>query len=135
MDDQLRSLINDYQVAVAQAIAVLEDNGICERPLSRTNWVTNGMINKGTLGADGFYQKRGYGCLVDYQGLTIDFEFGEQGEADGFDIPKLNNFLEFNGRKHPLGKNNALSAAFKQAIQEKSIVGADTSLYYLKPST
>ena len=132
MDDRLRSLINDYQVAVSQVVAALVDHAVCERPLSRTNWVTNGMAIKGSFGNGDSYQKRGYGCLVDYQDLTVDFEFGEEGQSDGFDIPKLQNFLDLNGRKHPLGESADLHAAFKQAIQEKSITGSETTLYYLK---
>lgn len=132
MDSRLESLIDAYLVAVAQVVAALVDYGVCERPLSRTNWITNGMDIKGNLGTTGSYQKRGYGCLVDYQGLVIDFEFGEQGESDGFDSAKLLSYLDLNGRKNPFENTTALGVAFKQAIQEKSIVGTPTGLYYLK---
>lgn len=132
MDNKLESLIDDYLVAVAQVVAALVDYGVCERPLSRTNWITNGMDIKGELGNAGTYQKRGYGCIVDYQGLVIDFEFGEQGESDGFDIAKLISYLDLNGRKNPFSTPKALNAAFKEAILEQSITGAENSLYYLK---
>ncbi len=131
MDSRLRNLIESYQICVAEAVAMLEVSEICERPMSRQHWVTNAIPNRGSLDGNGNYLKRGVSCAVDHNGIIVDFDFGIEGQIDGFDLSRLSQFIEKNGKRNPFGSIAELDEAFADAIAEKSITGSLSTLFYL----
>ncbi len=131
MDCRLRTLIESYQVCVAEAVAMLEVSEICERPMSRQHWVTNAIPNRGALDGNGSYLKRGPSCEVDHNGIIVDFDFGIDGQIDGFDLSRLTQFIDKNGKRNPFGSIAELEAAFADALAERSITGSQATLYYL----
>ena len=90
MDRRLALLIEDYQETVVKAIAVLERAGI-PRPASNTEWAGIGLPNGDLLPGYRIF-KHGFGCSVKGPGLAVDFDFGNAGQIDGFDIGRLQAF-------------------------------------------
>src|SRR5579863_3535448 len=88
MDSRLAKLIADYQSRVSDAVAMLGEAGI-PRPASNTEWAASDAPEQGSL-TDGFtYHKHGFGCAVAGPSWGVDFDFGDKGEIDGFDIWRL----------------------------------------------
>lgn len=95
MDDRLRPLIDDYKATVARAVAALEATGI-PRPSSTTEWVGYDVPGRGELAGGGDYFIHGFGCAVRLPDKSVDFDFGDDGQIDGFDWSRL---LSFAGSK------------------------------------
>src|SRR5262245_36643501 len=93
MDERLRALIQSYRMAVAAAVRKLSESGIA-LPRSNREWAMNGMPNLGQLVSGGSYRKHGYGCEVSTSKGSVDFDFGDAGETDGFDSWRLMLFAE-----------------------------------------
>lgn len=91
MDDRLRPLIDDYKSTVARAVAALEATGI-PRPASTTEWVGYDVPGRGELVGGGEYVIHGYGCAVRLPDTSVDFDFGDDGQIDGFDWYRLSTF-------------------------------------------
>jgi hypothetical protein len=90
MDRRLALLIEDYQETVVKAITVLERAGI-RRPPSNTQWAGISLPNGDLLPGYRIF-KHGFGCSVKGPGLAVDFDFGNAGQIDGFDIGRLQAF-------------------------------------------
>lgn len=95
MDDRLRPLIDEYKATVARAVAALEATGI-PRPSSTTEWVGYDVPGRGELAGGGEYFIHGFGCAVRLPDKSVDFDFGDDGQIDGFDWSRL---LSFTGSK------------------------------------
>jgi hypothetical protein len=91
MDDRLRPLIADYKSTVARAVAALEASGI-PRPASTTQWVGYEVPGRGELVGGGEYFIHGFGCTVRLPDTSVDFDFGDDGQIDGFDWYRLSTF-------------------------------------------
>jgi hypothetical protein len=91
MDDRLRPLIDDYKLTVARAVAALEATGI-PRPASTTEWVGYDVPGRGQLKGGGEYFIHGFGCAVRLPDTSVDFDFGDDGQIDGFDWYRLASF-------------------------------------------
>ena len=91
MDDRLRPLIDDYKATVARAVAALEATGI-PRPSSTTEWVGYDVPGRGELAGGGEYFVHGFGCAVRLPDKSVDFDFGDDGQIDGFDWSRLSSF-------------------------------------------
>src|SRR5262245_44469003 len=88
MERHLLDLIRTYRQAVADAVGELSASGI---PLPRSNieWSLSSVPYIGSLRGGGKYRKHGYGCTVETAKGEVDFDFGPQGEVDGFDAWRL----------------------------------------------
>ena len=91
MDDRLSPLIDDYKATVARAVAALEATGIA-RPSSTTEWVGYDVPGRGELIGGGDYFIHGFGCAVRLPETSVDFDFGDDGQIDGFDWSRLLSF-------------------------------------------
>ncbi|HYH65496.1 MAG TPA: hypothetical protein VD866_12440 [Urbifossiella sp.] len=73
-------------------------------PHSPEEWVTicgeTGLYNVRWINGVEVYS-HGYGIELSFGGLTIDFDWGEFGEADGFDVWRLWNFARLNPCDEP----------------------------------
>jgi hypothetical protein len=90
MDRRLALLIQDYQETVVKAVAVLERAGI-PRPASNTEWAGTDLSTADVMSEYRIF-KHGFGCSVKGLGLAVDFDFGNAGQIDGFDIGRLQAF-------------------------------------------
>ncbi|WP_044251049.1 DUF6896 domain-containing protein [Rhodopirellula sp. SWK7] len=91
MDDRLQPLIGDYKSTVARAVAALEASGI-PRPATTTEWVGYDVPGRGELFGGGEYFIHGFGCAVRLPDASVDFDFGDDGQIDGFDWSRLASF-------------------------------------------
>lgn len=71
----------------------------------------------------------GFGIELAFDGLTIDFDWGESGEPDGFDAWRLWNFVRLNG----IAVNCADLSQVRSWLEEAETLGdlsRDRFLYY-----
>jgi hypothetical protein len=132
MDLALRTLILDYRAAVARAIDELKLGGI-PLPESNRGWSLNGLQQRGVLPSGATYAKHGYGCCVKLPEGEIDFDFGANGEYDGFDAWRLWRFAEprsdrYGPTTHEL-LDEQLNRLHRQGVLSKDPHG---SLYYYR---
>lgn len=85
-------------------------------------WACNGIPQTGLLPGEVKYFKHGYGCAVHLRGGTVDFDFGEKGETDGFDAWRLCAFAEGTLRQYEFHSEEELVACFKAEVAAGSIV-------------
>lgn len=75
------------------------------------------------------YQVHGVGCCVRSKGRTIDFDFGANGEIDGFCVYRLSTFLGANPRKFGFTSHAEMQEHFRAAIP--GFRSSGDRLYYL----
>lgn len=93
MNVNLASLIDAYQSAVRDAVNLMYASGI-EAPESNTAWACSGVPQVSELLGGVRYFKHGFGCAVHLPSGTVDFDFGEHGEINGFDLSRLQAFAK-----------------------------------------
>ena len=130
MDPRLAALIDDYLAAVATAVRTLIDGGI-DRPTSNTAWVGNGMPQTGVLPGGVKYFKHGYGCAVHLHSGLVDFDFGKNGQINGFDAWRLASFAEGRLAQYGFVSEDALKACFDAEVAAGALVFSGYILHYL----
>ena len=91
MNERLHALIDAYKATVARAVVALEASGI-PRPATTTEWVCYDVPGRGDLVGGGQYFIHGVGCAVRLPDTSVDFDFGDKGQIDGFDWYRLSRF-------------------------------------------
>ncbi len=132
MNPGLARIIADYQRAVRQAVALLEQSAIT-RPASNHEWAFLDIPHRGTLKEGVRYFKHGYGCAVHLSEGTVDFDFGAKGEIDGFDVWRLAGFAEARLPDYGFADEDALKACFNQEVEAGSLHYSGYILYYVAP--
>ncbi|CAI8913518.1 MULTISPECIES: hypothetical protein [Pseudomonas] len=130
MNNLLARLIRDYQASVSAAVELMQRSGI-PRPSSAMAWVTMDIPHRGELDGGVGYFKHGYGCAVHLPTGPVDFDFGEQGELDGFDLWRLAGFAEGRLPSYGFADEDALKACFNAEIAAGSLVSSGYILFYL----
>ena len=130
MDSRLATLISDFQAAVRQAVELMAASGI-ERPASNTQWVDLEISQIGELNWQIRYYKHGYGCAVHLPRGLIDFDFGSNGEIDGFDAWRLIGFAGARLCEYGFSSEADVKKAFDAAAQSDDIRFSGYLLYYL----
>ena len=120
MDKRLLSLISDYQLAVPQAVELMAAAGI-ERPTSDSAWAGLDIPQQGKLQGSASYWKYGYGCAVRSSGIAVDFDFGENGEIDGFDAWRVIGFAGPRLGAYGFSSGNELKTLFDAAAQSRDL--------------
>ncbi|WP_426212663.1 DUF6896 domain-containing protein [Massilia sp. TWP1-3-3] len=133
MDSRLSTLISDYQAAVRQAVELMAASGI-ERPASSTQWGDLDIRQSGELNGQIRYYKHGYGCAVHLPRGLIDFDFGSNGEIDGFDAWRLIGFAGARLCEYGFSSEADLKKVFDAAAQSDDIWFSGYLLYYLAGS-
>lgn len=130
MDNNLARLISDYQASVRVAVQLLKQSGI---PLPATNidWATNGIPQRGELEGGIAYWKHGYGCAVRLPEGTVDFDFGKDGEIDGFDAWRRVFFAGSRLSKYGFTSEASLKECFNAEVAAGSLVYSGDILYYI----
>jgi hypothetical protein len=134
MDSRLAKLIADYQSRVSDAVAMLSEAGI-PRPASNTEWAANGAPEQGSL-ANGFaYRKHGFGCAVDGPHWGVNFDFGDNGEVDGFDVWRLREFARTRLSEYGFECDKGIDVAVRRAVEAGELRYSGYVLYYLTSTT
>lgn len=131
MDPRVSSLVRDYLDSVSLALKLLDEAGI-PIPATNVDWAYNGIPQRGELPGGVTYFKHGYGCSVLLPGGGVDFDFGERGETNGFDLWRL---IDFAGKRLPdygFGSEKELEACFKAEVEAGSIVFSGYILHFVR---
>lgn len=133
MNKQLAQLISDYQSAVGTAVSLMQESGI-EIPSSRSDWVHLEIPAHGELNNGASYHKHGYGCWVQMSSGKVDFDFGQQGQIDGFDEWRLWNFCKDRPGTYAFDTEQAFYDRIRHALEEGVLVASSHDLYYVVDS-
>ena len=76
------------------------------------------------------YYKHGIGCAVWLPSGTVDFDFGERGEADGFNRGRITQFAMPNLASYGFETPEAVKAAFDLAVASGEIVCPESTACY-----
>ena len=133
MDARLHKLIIAYQEKVSSALRLLRKKGI-PMPFTYGDWI-NYELPKLSLPHDDFtIKKHGRGCTVHCAFETVDFDFGDQGEIDGFDLYRLISVGKDNLEKFGFSSTTEIQELFHSSIASNEIVYSGNILYYLNNS-
>lgn len=131
MDPQLHRLISGYQAAVARRFTQLRTELGIESSQSNVEWACNGLKQTGQLSDGAKYFKHGYGCAVSGNSDTVDFDFGEAGEIDGFDSWRLWGFAKASTNDYGFASEKDVEVAIKSAASKGLLRISGDILYYL----
>ena len=118
---QLRDLIDRYQLSVSEAFTAFLDSGLCGAPANRVEWGANGILHTGNIASGGVYRKLAYGLHIERNGLVVAFDFGTNGEVNEFDAFRLTQFWDDNRLKARLFQSER---ELEDTFAEASAVGA-----------
>ncbi len=134
MDERLRPLIDDYKLTVARAVAALEATGI-SRPATTTEWVGYDVPGRGELTGGGEYFIHGFGCAVRLPDTSVDFDFGDDGQIDGFDWDRLSRFAGSQlAKRYGIRDENELRSLIDDAHASGDLVHSGYILSYTRGS-
>ena len=130
MEPRLLSLIGAYLEAVKSATTLKVESGIT-LPKSNIEWACSDIPQKGQLTGGVLYFKHGYGCAVHLPSGIVDFDFGANGEINGFDLWRLSGFAA--GRLHEFGfrSKKELESIFNAAEKAEEFTYSGYILFYL----
>lgn len=133
MDTHLNLLIQDYVRAVDSAVALMQEGGI-PRPSSNVEWAKREIPQKGVLPGGVPYFKHGFGCFVELPGRPVDFDFGFEGQTNGFDLGRLQRFAGDRLHSYGFDSEDEFKNIFKQAVDSGALRFSGYVLYYPEPS-
>jgi hypothetical protein len=136
----LTALIERFRHAqdrgVAFVVEVLGPTLGVRLPTTADEWVNicgeTGLYNARWVNGVEVYS-HGYGIELIFAGLTIDFDWGEFGEPDGFDIWRLYNFARHNPCGEPTPTHAEVTAWVEEAAAAAELTPARSwhyGLYY-----
>lgn len=129
MDSRLVILITSYQEAVAECVQALVDSG-ATLPTRDYEWPPEGLAAGGKLLDGRDYFCHGFGGAVRLRnGRIVDFDFGENGEIDGFDKSRLLKFVGTTSQEFGFESCDEIDVSFEAAKSEFTFSGY--ILYYL----
>lgn len=131
MDTRLHKLIVEYLVAVARAVDLLKEGGIA-MPETNLAWACNAIPHKGILPGGVPYFKHGYGCGVEFETGLVDFDFGQNGEIDGFDFWRLACFAGDRLNQYAFTSKEDFRTCFESAVDSGAFVSSNYLLHYLR---
>lgn len=133
MDERLAQLISDYQRAVGTAVLLMSESGI-EIPSNIHDLLNLDIPAQGELNGGIRYFKHGYGCWVHLPEGEVDFDFGQQGEIDGFDEWRLWEFCRHRPNTYAFDTQQALFDCVGHALKEGKLDASSHNLYYVVDS-
>lgn len=131
MDARLLTLIHEYLAATKSAVALMVKSGI-SLPSSNLEWASNRLPSSGMLEGGIRYRKHGYGCEVFFPSGSVDFDFGVDGEYDGFDPWRLKSFTEGRLSEYGFASEEELDDLFVAAVRSVAVIYSGRTLYYLR---
>ena len=103
-------------VSIAHDMLLVKTEGI--RPLKA--WREGTVSRRGKLRHRAGYEFHGVGCRVLWDGRRVDFDYGPEGRIDGFDLWRLQMYLQDNADRIPPFPD--LEWNYKTALAEDVIV-------------
>lgn len=134
MNKYLFNLIREYQVKVHEALVLMHRSGI-RMPSSRVEWIATSTPQKNLLDGDITYIKHGAGCTVYLSDGEVDFDFGNHGEINGFDLWRLSLFAGEKLSTYGFDSQDNLKMCFETAVSEGHLVRLDDYLFYVANHT
>ena len=135
MLDRFIQLIHEYQARVVEAVQLFDKYKGLEQPQHPLDWQASGIPQSGYLDPDDKidYFLHGYGCCVHLPSGRIDWDFGDKGQLDGFDLWRLHEFAEKGTDNFPEFRDEeTLKSVFVEAKSKGLIYKSEYILYYLK---
>ncbi|MDH5354649.1 MAG: hypothetical protein OEY09_09430 [Gammaproteobacteria bacterium] len=133
MNDQLHKLINFFLQNVLKAEELMKGKLNVDQPMC---WRHNKTPRTGTI--DKYtYEFHGIGCCFDFGDISVDYDYGDQGRIDGFDLWRLTIFGEQIKDFQSYVESGKIKIDFKECIEAGEIVQSsakDDYLYYLSKS-
>ena len=129
MERMLDELITKYVDVAAQLFPRVAEYLGLELPITREEWASLGVPQRGET-SDGIeYFKHGYGVALKGGKYKIDLDLGKNGEINGFDAWRLFDFAEGNVLQVPFGSHREIESALKDAEISGDLI-CSYSLYY-----
>ncbi|MBW4488992.1 MAG: hypothetical protein KME12_14485 [Trichocoleus desertorum ATA4-8-CV12] len=135
MVEKLIQLIHEYQNRVREAVELFERYKGLKRPQRLLEWQLSGIPQRGYLDPSEkiSYFFHGYGCCVRLPSGHVDWDFGREGQIDGFDAWRLYDFVERGTQNFPEFRDEeVLKSVFAEAESKGLFHKSDYILYYLK---
>jgi len=89
------------------------------------------MPQIGELSGGISYFKHGYGCAVHFSNGVVDFDFGSNGEFDGFNESRLIGFAGDRLEQYGFSSDESLKNIFDVAANSDDMRNSGYILYYL----
>ena len=135
MNENLAKLISDYQASVRCAVQIMQISGI-NLPKSNIDWAFTHISQRGEQEGGVSFFKHGFGCEVKLpSGSSVDFDFGANGEIDGFDVWRLTRFAGSRLSEYGFASAASLNECFNDEIAAGRLVYSGYILYYLAHTT
>jgi hypothetical protein len=126
----LDDLIDRFRAAQDVGVETLKKWGIPRPPSNRAwpfIWVEHKLLSRTEIDGIGVYA-HGYGIELTIGGLVIDFDWGDNGEPDGFDVWRLYVFTLNNGGS-PSVSYELVQSWIEEALAAGELIESG-SLYY-----
>lgn len=133
MTKNLAKLISEYQWYIASIVNLLKVSQI-PTPRTASEWAEKSINPIFYIDVGVKFIKHGYGCTVHSPNKTINFDFGKNGELDGFDLYRLMEFSKNNLDEFGYKCKEEIEEDFKSAESTGSIYYSGYLLYYIKDS-
>lgn len=131
MNEKLGRLIMDYQNKVRAALKVMRKAGIA-MPFNYAEWIQADALSIQDREEKLVIDKHGRGCTVHWNGTQVDFDFGDLGEIDGFDLWRLVSFAGKDLQSYGFEDQQTLEDYFKASLRSSEIFYSGNILYYEK---
>jgi hypothetical protein len=133
MNEHLKKLITLFLQKVSEAEEILKKKYNIDTPM---HWKQNGLPRRGAFDIYEYYF-HGIGCRFNFGELSVDYDYGDQGRINGFDLWRLTIFGEQLKEFKPYIETGALKSDFESCIESGEINTSgskDDDLYYLSKS-
>ena len=123
MKAEFATVLDAFNAAQLHAVKILEGYGI-PIPKSNLDWTILKLEPeiKSKMSSDGIHIfKHGYGLTIKDSTCYIDFDFGKNGEVNGFDVHRLFFFIEKNNIPSRYKTVDEIKCDFKEALEAGEI--------------
>jgi len=128
MNQELVNLIGKFNTAQVKAVDILENKFNCPRPSSTDDYIVRcvPIIRNANYESYGYkIRPHGIGMEIYIEGEIVDFDFGQNGEFNGFDAWRLMEFVNNNKISTSLDAEEKIETAINEALVSGEIVKGD----------
>jgi hypothetical protein len=125
MDPELERIIGMFNAAQLKAVEILEAAFNCPRPTTSDDFIFRcvPVIRASNYEAGGYkIRPHGIGMEINIDGTKIDFDFGQNGQFNGFDSWRLYEFVQKNRIKSLIRCEEEMDKLVKSAVAGGYIV-------------
>lgn len=133
MNEQLNRLITLFLQKVLLAEKIMKEKHNVEQPMY---WRQNDIPRVGVIDQYS-YEFHGIGCCFDFGELAVDYDYGDQGRVDGFDLWRLTIFGEQINDFQNYIESGEITSDFNSCIKTGEIMQSGDeydNLFYLSKS-